>query len=161
VCFAARDWEAMIRAMTDDYYSDDRRRVVVGAGIRRGRDAAIENYAAMAGLGFTEILLTVIATRGPRLALISASGCVPGPEEFRMELLAIGEIDADERIDAVGVFDPDDIDGAVAELDARYLVGEAAAHSDTWWSSQRPMPGSIGTKSPLCLRTGSTSTTGT
>ncbi len=29
-------------------------------------------------------------------------------------------------------FDPDDIDAAFAELDARYLAGEAAAHSHTW-----------------------------
>ena len=30
------------------------------------------------------------------------------------------------------MFDPDDIDAAFAELDARYLAGEAAAHSHTW-----------------------------
>ena len=30
------------------------------------------------------------------------------------------------------VFDPDDIDAAFEELDARYLAGEAAAHSHTW-----------------------------
>ena len=29
-------------------------------------------------------------------------------------------------------FDLDDIDAAFAELDARYLAGEAAAHADTW-----------------------------
>ena len=30
------------------------------------------------------------------------------------------------------VFDPDDIDSAFDQLDARYLAGEAAAHSHTW-----------------------------
>ncbi len=30
------------------------------------------------------------------------------------------------------IFGPDDFDAAVAELDARYLAGEAAAHADTW-----------------------------
>ena len=30
------------------------------------------------------------------------------------------------------MFDPDDIDAAFEELDARYLAGEAAAHSHTW-----------------------------
>ena len=30
------------------------------------------------------------------------------------------------------MFDPDDIDAAFAELDARYLAGEAAAHAHTW-----------------------------
>ena len=30
------------------------------------------------------------------------------------------------------MFDLDDIDAAFEELDARYLAGEAAAHSHTW-----------------------------
>ena len=47
-------------------------------------------------------------------------------------MLSIVEIDADERIRRVIVFDPDDIDAAFAELDARYLAGEAAAHAHTW-----------------------------
>ena len=46
--------------------------------------------------------------------------------------LDVVEIDADDRIAASVVFDPDDIDAAFAELDARYLAGEAAAHAHTW-----------------------------
>ena len=42
------------------------------------------------------------------------------------------EIDADDRMAAVIVFDADNIDAAIAELDARYLAGEAAAHARTW-----------------------------
>ena len=42
------------------------------------------------------------------------------------------EIDAEERIMASVTFDPDDFDAAFAELDARYLAGEAAAHAHTW-----------------------------
>ena len=42
-------------------------------------------------------------------------------------MLNIVEIDADERIAALVVFDLDDIDAAFEELDARYLAGEAAA----------------------------------
>ena len=55
------------------------------------------------------------------------------PRHFPHEVLAIGEIDADER-DRLRVvtFDVDDIDAALAELDARYLAGEAAAHAHTW-----------------------------
>ena len=30
------------------------------------------------------------------------------------------------------MFDPDDIDAAFEELDARYVAGEAAAHAHTW-----------------------------
>ncbi len=47
-------------------------------------------------------------------------------------LLHIVETNLDERIGAVVIFDLEDIDAAVAELDARYLAGEAAAHSRTW-----------------------------
>ena len=45
---------------------------------------------------------------------------------------SIVEIDADDRIAARIWFDPDDIDAAFAELDARYLAGEAAAYARTW-----------------------------
>ncbi len=48
------------------------------------------------------------------------------------EMLAIGEIDADERLVASVTFDLDEIDAAFAELDARYIAGEAAAHAHTW-----------------------------
>ena len=54
------------------------------------------------------------------------------PDAFRTEVLSIVEIDADERIAALITFDPDDFDAAFAELDARYLAGEAAAHAHTW-----------------------------
>ena len=53
-------------------------------------------------------------------------------EAFQPEVLVIVEIDADERIVARVAFDLDDIDAAFAELDARYLAGEAAAHARTW-----------------------------
>ena len=77
---------------------------------------------------------TVIATRGERLALarFRLSGRDQRPEAFHSELLGIVETDADGRVAACIVFDPDDTDAAFAELDARYLAGEAAAHSHTW-----------------------------
>ena len=55
----------------------------------------------------------------------------PGSDSSTPRLSVI-EIDADNRISAHIVFDPDDIDAAFEELDARYLAGEAAAHSHTW-----------------------------
>ena len=30
------------------------------------------------------------------------------------------------------MFDPDDFDAALAELDARYVAGEAMVHAHTW-----------------------------
>jgi hypothetical protein len=131
--FASRDWDALAEAMADNCYTDDRRRVV-GAGVRHGPDAAIEDSRAIADVGFTNMSLTVIATRGQRLALTRAyySGCDQGPEAFQAESLGIVEINADERIAAIVVFELDDFDAAIAELDSRYLAGEAAAHARTW-----------------------------
>ena len=63
----ARDWDSAASILADDHYSDDRRRVT-GAGIRRGRDADIENFRVVADLG-ANITVEVIATRGDRLVL--------------------------------------------------------------------------------------------
>ena len=52
---------------------------------------------------------------------------ISGPMRFTPRYLAITEIDADDRIAAHVMFDADDIDAAFAELDARYLAGEAVA----------------------------------
>ncbi len=38
----------------------------------------------------------------------------------------------DDRIVGCVMFDLDDIEAAIAELEARYLAGEAAAHAHTW-----------------------------
>ena len=89
---------------------------------------------AIADLGTRNATSAVIATRGERLALSRNRfvGRDLRPEAFHSEALCIIEIDADERIVARVAFDPDDIDAAFAELDARYLAGEAAAHAHTW-----------------------------
>jgi hypothetical protein len=47
-------------------------------------------------------------------------------------MLGVGEINAEGQIVAAIAFDPDDIDAAFEELDARYLAGEASAHADAW-----------------------------
>ena len=89
---------------------------------------------AVADVWATNVTSTVIATRGERLALMRLcfSGRDQRPERFVTELLALVEINADERVVEIVSFDLDDIDAAFEELDARYLAGEAAAHSHTW-----------------------------
>ena len=89
---------------------------------------------AIADLGVANTALTTVATRGERLAL-SRARCraeTSGLKPSSTETLTILEIDAENRVAAQVVFDPDDIDAAFAELDARYLAGEAAAHAQTW-----------------------------
>ncbi len=77
--FAARDWDALAKVLADDFVTDDRRRAV-NAGIRRGRDAEIENMRAAAEVGITYTTFVVIATRGERLILTRVSVGGGGPE---------------------------------------------------------------------------------
>jgi hypothetical protein len=131
--FAARDWDAMAGILADGYYSDDRRRVV-GAGVRQGRDGAIPNMRTIADLGFTNAVTTAIATRGRRLGLVRSVYSGRGQETGTVltGVLAVAEVNADDRITAIIVFDSDDIDAAFEELEARYVAGEAVEHSHTW-----------------------------
>src|SRR6202012_3807750 len=89
---------------------------------------------AVAEVGFDGLTSTVLATREHRLALIrihsSARGSAPG--EVTAEMLSVVEIDTDNLLAGAVIFDSDNIDAAIEELDTRYLAGEAAAHSDAW-----------------------------
>ena len=131
-CFAARDWDAMAEMLSEGFSVEDRRRVV-NMGNLHGRDAELTVHA-YAAVGSENVTSTVIATRAQRLALshYRFSGRDQRPDAFRIEMLVVVEIDADDRMAAVVVFDADDIDAAIAELDARYVAGEAAANAHTW-----------------------------
>ncbi len=148
--FAARDWEAIAEAAADNYYIDDRRRTV-NTGIRYGRDAGIRELQATAEVGFTIIMSDAVATRGERLVLTRVRASGPDPEAVQNDALNVIELDSDEKVVAAVVFDLDDFDDALAELDARYLAGEAAACADTWSAittafvamSRREMPPTV------------------
>lgn len=131
--FAVRGWDTMAELLADGFFSDDRRRVL-NAGIRRGRDLEMANWRASADVWMTDVRSTVLATRGERLALCRFTFASQGslPEASQAAALGMIEIDDDNRIVASVVFDPDDLDAAIAELDARYLTGEASNHSHTW-----------------------------
>ncbi len=128
---AARDWVALAGITSENICVDDRRRVV-NAGIINGRDANIERTRALAEVGFTLKMLSVIATRGARLTLIRVRAAGHDPESIANDALNIVEVDFDGRVVADIIFDLADIDAAFAELDARYLAGEAAGHAHTW-----------------------------
>ena len=122
-------WPGLFAA---DFSMDDRRRVVNG-GVRHGRDAQIEDLQTSAGIGITYMTFDVIATRGDRLMLGRGdAGNDERPGALEFDVLQVVEIDTDELMTRVVMFDSDDIDAAFAELDARYLAGEAAAHAHTW-----------------------------
>lgn len=130
--FATHDWDAINDLLAENVSTEDRRRVV-NAGFRRGRDAVIAEITGIADIGVTKLTTDIIATRGERLVLNRGQASDDDRSEaFRTDLLDLLEIDADSRVIARVVFDPDDIDAAIEELDARYLAGEAAEHASTW-----------------------------
>lgn len=129
--FAARDWDALAKVLTDDMLTDDRRRVA-NAGTRHGRKEEIANLRAVADVVTTDLNSVVVAVRGERLVLTRMWGCDRQSGEFLIELLAVVEINAHDQIAVIVLFDLDDSAGAIAELDARYLAGEAAPHEHTW-----------------------------
>ncbi|OBJ37747.1 hypothetical protein A5630_04075 [Mycolicibacterium mucogenicum] len=129
--FAARDWDALAAILDDDVVIDDRRRVV-NAGIRHGREAEILGLRVYADSGITHMSFVVVATRGEYLARVRVSAAVGGSSDFRTEMMVVFEVNPDEQITAVVVFDLEDVDAATAELDARYLAGEAAPHAHSW-----------------------------
>ncbi len=75
-----------------------------------------------------------IAIRGSRLSLTRARyrDIDDADRPIAVELLHVMELSDDDLMHDTVIFDPDDIDAAFAELDARYLAGEAAAHAHTW-----------------------------
>jgi hypothetical protein len=75
-----------------------------------------------------------IAIRGSRLALTRERYRDTGDANrpIVVELLSVMEVSEGDLVHDSVDFDPDDIDAAFEELDARYLAGEAAACSQTW-----------------------------
>ena len=132
--YAARDWIAVAEMLADDHYSDDRR-PVVGAGVRRGRDLEIQDMRSAAA-EFDPLTRTsvVMAIRGDRLALARCrySGRPERRGAFYTDVLRLIELGTDERIAAMVMFDPNDTDAAIAELESRYIAGEAPDHARTW-----------------------------
>ncbi len=131
--FAARDWDTIAKMIAEDGALIDHRSVV-SAGIRCGRDAHVEDLKAIADLGGDNVTWTVIATRGARLLLTRERWSVgQGSEAFFNDVFKIAEFDVDERMFTTVIqFDIDDINAATAELDSRYIAGEAADHARTW-----------------------------
>ena len=129
--YAARDWDGMAELYAEGIHTDDRRRVV-NAGVQQDRDVELANMRSLAEID-ANITSTMVAIRGDHLLLSRVNSSNRGVQhgEFDAEMLVVIEIDADDRIAAGVLFDPDDIDAAFEELDGRYLAGEAAEHART------------------------------
>ena len=160
--FAAGDWDAMAEILADDFPPT----IAVEWWARESDTVEMPQIAdmrAIADVWADE--RNVNRHRDPRGAprpqsCLASRAATTAPEAFVTEVLGIVEIDADERIAAVVAFDLDDIDAAFEELDARYLAGEAAAHSHTWSVIAGRYAGFNRHELPARRRTGSTSTIG-
>ena len=129
--FAARDWDAMAEILADDLFNDDRRRVVERGNPRWSRRPDGERAGGRRAVVRKRDVGASSRPAGGTifLARVTFSGDDEAVEAFLADMLIVVEIDPDEPIAAIILFDLDDFDAAIAELDARYLAGEAAAHS--------------------------------
>jgi class 3 adenylate cyclase/ketosteroid isomerase-like protein len=123
--FNAHDWDAVMAGIWDEYHTDDRRTVVGG---RLDRAQSIENLRVVFdGRGTVES--ETVATRGVSLALTRATLHIPELEAGDT-VLSLTVVDAELRRRTAIVFDADDLDDALAEMDRLYLEGEGAEHAE-------------------------------
>ena len=85
-----------------------------------GADVATA-IAAFGSLGIREMDMRAVATRGERLLLTRSVFRGSGGE---VEALIVGEVDDEGRPLAMVNFDPDQMDEALAEMDARFRSGD-------------------------------------
>ena len=125
--FEARDWDAMRAQLAEDLVLLDRRRVV-GIDFVNSREKYIEQFKIVADVGTRRIDNTLIATRGELLALLRCNyiGADIGSSPFQVELLLLFEFDENGRHVSGVLFDTDNLDEAIAELDERFVAGEGA-----------------------------------
>ncbi len=98
----------------------------------QGRDNLFENIRAMA-LPITEV--ETIAVRGERLALnrVARTGDAPhGGGDAEVTFFVLHELNDDSQIATAIMFDLDDIDAAMRELDDRFVAGEGSRWGRTY-----------------------------
>ncbi|HVE94626.1 MAG TPA: nuclear transport factor 2 family protein, partial [Acidimicrobiales bacterium] len=129
--FVERDWESLSRLIAEDILVEDRRHVM--EYVSRGRTDYLEQIRALGDIGVADVEFTVLATRGDRSVLLRSRfvGRDRRPDAFSTVVLQVIEADNEGRLNVCVQFDIDDEDAAFAELNARYLAGEGAAHANT------------------------------
>ena len=110
----------MAASYTDEIVNDDRR-TGVSSGVTVGREQILELVRGLVDVGFTTVTTVPIAIRGEGLALLRRTW--HQADGFDLPLLAVGEVDADGRTTANVMFDAEDLEGAMHELERRYLAG--------------------------------------
>jgi class 3 adenylate cyclase/tetratricopeptide (TPR) repeat protein len=131
--------ERISDVLSEDAVSDDRRR---GIRVRfEGRDAVTESFVATARAGVDRIVIEPLALRGDKLAL--ARTLYVG-SKYEVDTLTVIGLDDDGKGQIAVMFDPDDRDAALVELDRLAaqdsqsedpLVNAATLGNDWWFAA--------------------------
>ncbi len=126
--WSARDWSALLQALPPQFRYVDRRPM---AHLELDRGGYVEFIRQLGDMGSVRFEGEMLATRGDRLALGRARVEVAGGDVGPSEVEFLDVVETDERGEPVARirFDPDALDAAYAELDARYAAGEGARHA--------------------------------
>ena len=119
-------FEGLAALVAPGFVNDDRRTTVSWGTM--GREKFLAGLQASRDVGFSSKLDEVIAIRGDRLALRRLVQHTEAGDEIAD--LMVGEFDARGRLQALVTIDDGRLLDAIAELDARYLAGEGAEHSE-------------------------------
>lgn len=118
-------WDEFQNLFAPEIFVENRRKIVGNAPRVSPRAEWVHEVRTLRGLG-ARYRYTALAVRGDNLALtrleVSAPDETPGAP--REELLQLVGLDERHRINLQIWFEADDIDGALAELDARYADSE-------------------------------------
>jgi hypothetical protein len=84
--------------------------------------------------GSVQMTAEPLSTKGSRLALVHVCfrDAAFAGRPVTVDIIQIVDVDERGLLDYSVTFDGDDIDAAIAALDARYLAGEASPYANTW-----------------------------
>lgn len=117
------EWDRLADDTAENAVVEDRR---AGFGWRiEGKDRVLDHVQVATHGAHVDAAL--VAIRGDRLALERQ---LVTSNDFEVELLVLCEVDEQDRLMFTALFDPDDVDGAFAELDERFARGEGAPYPD-------------------------------
>lgn len=125
-----RDWDSVATLLSPKMVVEDRR-----AGLQhvvRGRAEVIKSQREAANLDYQPARIEVVATRGERLALHRIAWSLQDDSE--VEMLVVGEMDEEGLRCAAIVFDADDLEKAVDDLDSRYDATLPPTTVERGWS---------------------------
>jgi hypothetical protein len=112
------DWDTVAGLLAPSFVLEDRRPMF--ASRFDGPEAAMEWFRATASLGLGGVDLEPIATRGDHIAVLRRSWLA---SDYEMTSLCLVEVDEEGRAAFAVLWDGDEVDAALAELDERFLAG--------------------------------------